>query len=111
MAEKDSVYLEDSYYILKNKVENLEKDNEVYKDLLLHYRDYFNNFHRFVLEDVIGSGLLNEEVWDELIDDHQSFGSIDYYSMLSHIDSIEKKNAKFLTFPFIKHSPHLKSND
>lgn len=95
-------------HLLNNQIDNLEQDKAQLLDFLNEYRGYFRDFHDFILTNVVGSGLLDPEVWDELLEDHLKFGEIDYYAMLGHIDSLEKENKKFIKFPMMKHEDFLK---
>ena len=76
---------------LNNKIDDLEHDKAQLLDFLNEYRGYFRDFHDFILTNVVGSGLLDQEVWDELLEGHLKFGEIDYYAMLGHLDILEKE--------------------
>ena len=108
MAEKDSIETY-NYYILKNMIDNLEKDKAELLDFIRHYRHYFHLFHEFINSDVLGGGFIDPETWDELIEGGLS--NMDYYAMLGHIDSLEKENKKFVKFPMLKHKPFLEHQE
>lgn len=76
------------------------------KEMFMHYRDYFKLFHSFINDSVIHSGHLDEQTWDELLEQELKYGSLDYYAMLGHIDSLEKDNQDLVESPMIPHKPY-----
>ena len=73
-------------------------------ELILHYRYYFRQLYE-VINELIGSGILQEESWDEFLENQSD---LDYYSMLGHIDSLEKHNKSIIRFPMQPHKKFLK---
>ena len=89
------------------EVDNVINENAKLKDMLSHYRNYFNDLHNLLNDDILGGGFLDSETFDEILENNLEAGSIDYFSMLGHIDSLEEEHKDIIQFPMKKHKKHL----
>ena len=93
---------------LKNKIDDLEHDKAQLLDFLNEYRRYFKDLYSLVNDSILGGGFLDPNTFDEIIEQELESGSLDYFAMLGHIDTLEKQNKKFIKFPMMKHKDFLK---
>ena len=89
------------------EVDNVINENAKLKDMLSHYRNYFNDLHNLLNDDILGGGFLDSETFDEILENNLEAGSIDYFAMLGHIDSLEEEHKDIIQFPMKKHKNHL----
>lgn len=95
-------------HLLNNQIDNLEQDKAQLLDFLNEYRRYFRSLYSLINTSVIGGGFIDPETWDEILEQELESGSLDYFAMLGHLDSLEKQNKKFVQFPMMKHKDFLK---
>ena len=95
-------------HLLNNQIDNLEQDKAQLLDFLNEYRRYFRSLYSLINTSVIGGGFIDPETWDEILEQELESGSLDYFAMLGHLDTLEKQNKKFIKFPMMKHKDFLK---
>ena len=95
-------------HLLNNQIDNLEQDKAELLDFLNEYRRYFRSLYSLINDSILGGGFLDPDTFDEIIEQELESGSLDYFAMLGHLDSLEKQNKKFVQFPMIKHKDFLK---
>ena len=95
-------------HLLNNQIDNLEQDKAELLDFLMEYRRYFRSLYSLINTSVIGGGFIDPDTWDEILEQELESGSLDYFAMLGHLDSLEKENKKFIKFPMMKHKDFLK---
>ena len=95
-------------HLLNNQIDNLEQDKAELLDFLMEYRRYFRSLYSLINTSVIGGGFIDPDTWDEILEQELESGSLDYFAMLGHLDTLEKQNKKFIKFPMMKHKDFLK---
>ena len=95
-------------HLLNNKIDNLEQDKAQLLDFLNEYRRYFKDLYSLINDSILGGGFLDPNTFDEIIEQELESGSLDYFAMLGHLDTLEKQNKKFVQFPMMKHKDFLK---
>ena len=95
-------------HLLNNQIDNLEQDKAQLLDFLMEYRRYFKDLYSLINDSILGGGFLDPDTFDEIIEQELESGSLDYFAMLGHLDTLEKQNKKFVQFPMIKHKDFLK---
>tara|TARA_R100001443_G_C3294193_1_gene163604 strand:+ start:312 stop:632 length:321 start_codon:yes stop_codon:yes gene_type:complete len=95
-------------HLLNNQIDNLEQDKAQLLDFLMEYRRYFKDLYSLINDSILGGGFIDPDTFDEIIEQELESGSLDYFAMLGHLDTLEKQNKKFVQFPMIKHKDFLK---
>ncbi len=95
-------------HLLNNQIDNLEQDKAQLLDFLMEYRRYFKDLYSLINDSILGGGFLDPDTFDEIIEQELESGSLDYFAMLGHLDTLEKQNKKFVQFPMMKHKDFLK---
>ena len=95
-------------HLLNNQIDNLEQDKAQLLDFLMEYRRYFKDLYSLINDSILGGGFIDPDTFDEIIEQELESGSLDYFAMLGHLDTLEKQNKKFVQFPMMKHKDFLK---